>query len=415
MSSGEEVAARIHVFPQKPDEASSPAVEEYLTSPKVQMALLDHFAEPEKSRYLNILRHYANVSILTLHAGGEGHHVWRKHLPVLARSHKFILHGMIAIGSLHLANLSSTKEDRAIYEDIAATQMNIGMSQYRIEVQKLTNDNAEALFAFTTTVTVYVLQTANMESKNILETMRKEKTSDHDKLASVQKLSHSVSRILRSMRGVLVILVPYWRHMENGPLGPAVRRDWWPLPIPVTSQEKFEDECLNKLETMWSRPERTYDYSFDTLRTALKNLRETFALISRVIAITESRETGETSPIDWGAVLTWPVHLSLEFLTLLDQHCVEAWVLMAHFAILVFRAKENIWLDGFAINLLSTAALIIGQENWNWITWPAEIVKVDLETLRNLTSMAPLSVKQESGINKTPSLGLSPTELPLSD
>jgi hypothetical protein len=79
----------------------------------------------------------------------------------------------------------------------------------------------------------------------------------------------------------------------------------------------------------------------------------------------------------------WPVQLSLAFLELLEQRRMEAWVLVAHYAMLPAKATDNPWLDGFATNIVTAAALVIGEEEWEWIGWPATVLHVDLEALRN--------------------------------
>lgn len=67
---------------------------------------------------------------------------------------------------------------------------------------------------------------------------------------------------------------------------------------------------------------------------------------------------------------------------------MEAWVLMAHYAMLPAKATSNPWLDGFATNIVSTTALVIGEEHWEWIAWPAAVLEVDLERLRLQKSTA---------------------------
>jgi hypothetical protein len=185
------------------------------------------------------------------------------------------------------------------------------------------------------------------------------------------------------MRGVLVILVPCYHFLRSGVFEPVLERDWWPAPIPVTAEEIEHDKRLRLLETMWARPGISYEYSFDTLRSAQKDLRESFALLSRLKDCTFPGDIPGERTFDWTAVLHWPVQLSLEFMTMLDQRRMEAWVLMAHFAILPNKARFSPWLDGFAVNMVTTSALVIGEENWNWIKWPAEVVGVDLKSLHS--------------------------------
>jgi hypothetical protein len=85
-------------------------------------------------------------------------------------------------------------------------------------------------------------------------------------------------------------------------------------------------------------------------------------------------------------VIHWPVQLTLEFMLLLEQQHVEAWVIVAHFAMLPAKARDVPWLDGLPTNLITTAALVIGEEYWTWIAWPVNVVGLKLEHLQNLVA-----------------------------
>ncbi|KAF1844134.1 uncharacterized protein K460DRAFT_379131 [Cucurbitaria berberidis CBS 394.84] len=314
---------------------------------------------------------------------------WREALPLLGTKYRFVTHGILAIASLHLSRLAGTEKEQQMYQDIAATQMNTGLTQYRVEVQNMTTKNAEALFAFSTTTTTFVLHTAGAECEATLRSIRRHDLSIEETLGSISALSKAICRILRSIRGVLVIIVPCWDCIYNGPLRPITDREWWPAPVPVTAEELDENRKLQRLETMWSRHGRNYNYSFHTLRHALKDLREAFALVSRLRCLAQSGDTRCATSFDWTSVFSWPVQLSLEFMALLEQRCMEAWVLIAHYAILLSRVTGVMWLDGLAANLIATAALVIGEDNWAWVEWPATATNMDLTFLRNLAKPSP--------------------------
>lgn len=306
---------------------------------------------------------------------------WRKVLPRVAMEYAFVTHGMLAAGALHLAQFAKTQEDRQMYQDVAATHMNIGMVQFRAEIQKVSTQNAEALFAFSTTTTIYVSKTVITDCEASIKAIVTD--SDLDNTASITMLVHTVCRIFRALRGVLVVLVPCWDQIQGGPLQPIVQRDWWPPSIPVTSEEIEVDHRLRRLEKLWSRPGRTYEYSFDTLRHALKGLREVTAVVSRLLAQVEDTANGQS--FDWASVIHWPVAFSHEFLTLLEQRSVEAWVILAHYAMLPQKVTDILWLDGWGTSIVTTAALVVGECNWEWIAWPATDVGLDLESLRGHT------------------------------
>jgi hypothetical protein len=158
---------------------------------------------------------------------------------------------------------------------------------------------------------------------------------------------------------------------------------WWPNRLPTSPQAIEEDQKLQKLELLWRRPGRPYEYWFDTLAMALKSLREDSALVSKLTVYTDSKNgPAVVSLIDRSAALNWVVQLSRGFVSLLEQKQPDAWIIIAHYAILPSRIGTIWWHHSLAPNLISIAALIIGKDMWKWIEWPASVVGVDLGSLQ---------------------------------
>jgi hypothetical protein len=372
----------IHVFAANQIEGIQTSSGLSLLYEQTQNALLDQLDTTERPKMKTVLSHFAIYTVPALTPGKVSHAAWREFLPPLATDHHFVLNGILAVGCLHYSELPSVVAEKEEFQDAAAKQMNIGMSKYREEVQNITISNAEALFAFSTMMTTFVLSTAGAECRSAIERIKVINTSVEHREETISTLVHSVCRMFRSIRGVLVILVPCYNHIRSGKLESILERDWWPAPIPVTAEEKEQDHRLRRLETMWSQPGKKYEYTFDTFRSALKDLRESFALVSRLRACTFPGDGLEEQTFDWTAVLHWPVQLTLEFVSLLDQWRMEAWVLMAHYALLPAKATINPWLNGFATNIVTTCALVMAEEDWHWIAWPAAELGIDLDSLR---------------------------------
>jgi hypothetical protein len=375
-----------HVFPARGN--ASPPSDRTLLHDKVQDALLEHLPAADRPKMKIVLNHFAAQTIKTFSPGTAADEAWRQALPALITHHRYVLNGVLAVGCLHLATLTKDASQKEDYQDIAATQMNHGMIEYRSEVQNVATGNAEALFAFSTTITTFILCTAGTECRVALESLKETQISKEQHQRIVSSTTESICRIFRAIRGCLVILVPCYHHIRSGILGPVVERDWWPAHIPITTEELDQDQKLRRLETMWSQPGKAYEYSFDCLRRALKSLRETFALISRLATCVFPGDDPSEKTFDWAAIMQWPTDLPLEFLSLLEQRRMEAWVLMAHYALLLARVtiKINPWLDGLAVSMFKTSALVIGQENWDWISWPAAILGIDMEWLCSTTA-----------------------------
>jgi hypothetical protein len=379
-----QVTPLIHVFSKQDlHSIDPPSASRTLLQDETQLALLNMLPEADRPRFKHILSHYASKTVPTLFFGDIAQAAWSEAIPLLATQHQFVLHGILAIGSLHLSRLAGTALEEGVYRDMAATQLNTGMIDYRKEIQKSTTTNAEALFAFSSSITSYSFQMAGTECKLILGklgTATDGVMENRDVL--ITTLLQSICGTFRSMRSVLVIFVPCWHHIRSGILEPVVSRDWWPTRFPVSPSAIVQDHKLQQLETLWSQPGKVYEYLFDTFRSALKSLREAFALVSRLVDTADPDDTSGGPTFDWASVVSWPVELSLEFLLLLEQRRLEPWVLVAHYGMLFATVKNNIWLDGLGPSIVATAALVIGEEHWNWIEWPAAVVQLDLQELR---------------------------------
>lgn len=329
-----------------------------------------------------ILNHFATHTVPTISSSPTAFAAWREAIPLTAAQSSYVLHGILAVGALHLSTTTDVAPVKDEYQNIAATQMNMRIAQYRVDVQNVSTANAEALFAFSTMFTVFVHSTSAAERRTAFELLGKANVPAEDRQRFILDLVQCICRIFRSIRGVLLILVPCWHHIRNGPFGPVVERDWWPSPFPVTTEEFEHDQRLRNLEKMWARPERSYEYFFDTLARTLKTLRETSTLVSRLATITSPGQSQSHEAFDWTSIVPFITEMPFEFVTLLEQQRMEAWVLMAHYALLPSKIESSWWLDGWAIDMFKTSALAIGEENWDWISWPAAVLRIELSDLR---------------------------------
>lgn len=271
--------------------------------------------------------------------------------------------------------------------------MNTGLIQYRDQVAKITKFNAESLFAFSSIATAWTLLTAGDEFDYLINptNVSEQVTSRH---ATAEKLMARTSSLLRTIRGVLVIIIPCWDLISRGILGATANREWQAFPAP-TSPEAIEDDTrLRELEKMWAQPDRAYDYRIDTFRHALKALREQFASASQLIVTDDANPQGKL--IDWTMVLTWPIYIPLAFVELVEARSPEAWVLLAHYAIVAAKARDIIWMRDLGPNLLSAAALVLSEEMRCWIQWPAEVIGVDIDALLSAHGQVPLATVNQN-------------------
>ncbi|KAL5397282.1 hypothetical protein PMIN02_002464 [Paraphaeosphaeria minitans] len=260
--------------------------------------------------------------------------------------------------------------------------MNMGLIKYREAIAKVSETNAESLLAFSVSATVWVLYTTADDFQALLHSNEKGQGLNRDQ--TVGGLVATTSKILRTLRGVLVVLVPCWHLIASGVFKDVAKRDWWPYAMPATPDAIKDDKRLKDLESIWMRPDRPYEYCFDALMQALKSLREDFARVSQLTVTDNAPKNRYGKLVDWTLVISWPIQLPLVFVELLEARQPEAWVVLAHYAILPAKVESVFWIKDFASNLVSTAALVLGQRMRSSIEWPAEVVGVDLDKLYSI-------------------------------
>lgn len=314
--------------------------------------------------------------------GTTNQQAWCTAIPELVSKHPFVVHGVLAVTALHLSTTLDSASAKAGYQYMATLELNMGLMRYMAEVQRVTSGNAEALFAFSTAISLFNTFQARNECRSLLRLANTDLFEPAQE--TIAEAVQILVRALRTLRGAQVIIVPGWSKLQEGPLRSVLQRPSWSSAMSVPEARADDYKRLQNLERMWSNLHRPYEDHFDTLRQTWQSLCESFEIVWALIDTAPLDQSSSGPSFDWTSIFHYPVQCSLPFVSLLEQQSIEAWVLVAHYAILQAEVKGLWWLDGSAVNILVTAALVIGTNNWEWITWPAAKVDYDLETLRPL-------------------------------
>lgn len=367
----------MHVFPQASESPSSSLSPPSLLDIFAQTGVLKDSPDILRPLYQQIVHHFMHNTSATIQPT-QSQDVWTGTIPQIAGTYPFVLQAVFAVGSLHLSRCGGSEREQKTFNNIAAGQLSLGLSQYRNAIQNIEEDNVEGLFVFSSVTTSFMLLAASDESRTLIQLLQNNDLTRSRRQKAIGELANTAGGIIRTMRGALIFLVPYWFRLTDGHLSLILKRDWWPNPFPTTQEAIKENHILHNLERVWMHPGRKYEYYFDVLRTTLSSLRDCFALVSQLRVHAETTGTD----FDWSSVLSWPIHCSFEFVGLLERQQPEAWMIMAHYAILLARLKTVWWLDSTASNIITTAAFILGEAKWSLIEWPATVVGLDLNSFR---------------------------------
>ncbi|KAF1998407.1 hypothetical protein P154DRAFT_251466 [Amniculicola lignicola CBS 123094] len=341
-----------------------------------------------RPRFKTLLQHFVTSTSPTISNVVGDSTRWPVVVARLAEKHRFLFHGVVAVASLHLSQTVTSDAEKATMRRFSAGQMNIGLIPYRSTLGVLDEANAEALFIFSTFINTYIVTTTGNECEARIRFLRDSPNTRKDQEGCSKDLVSMIANMLHCGRGVLVILVPCWHILVRGNLSFALARtEGWDTPHRPSSIEfSEEDRKLTDLRNSWSLK---YDYSFHVLSTALNLLRNSFALAATMTL--NAKVENNHKHMDYGVVFVWPTTISHEFVALLEQGRLEAWVIYAHYAILPGRVPGVWWLDKLASSIISTAALLLGPDKCDILEWPASIIDLDLNSFRPTESDDTLS------------------------
>ncbi|KAF2120650.1 hypothetical protein BDV96DRAFT_485404, partial [Lophiotrema nucula] len=336
----------------------------------------------------SLLNHYEFATSLTLANDDPAKSAWQNYVPELATENWYLVHGVLAIASLHLSRLHDNEDRKSEMRNLAADQMNKALALYRPALENVEEKSAAALFACATLTALYFFRTSTLDIEETLASMPKGPAGPPPQIIS--RLLQSVCKTFYGLRGAYVVLKPGWKWVSSGKLSPVAVRKWWPKSrVPASDRAIEEDKRLCQLERLWIAPGRAYESHFDSLTEALALLRETYALVSQLTVPGNSYPTRTAIPYttddtsigllkDRGAIMQWPVRVPREFMILLEKQNHEALVLAAYYAVLPGRVRNVWWLEGMGASMIMAIAAALGRENWHLIDWPAQVVGVDL-------------------------------------
>lgn len=98
---------------------------------------------------------WCNSTYRTLSRNERTDRVWRNAVPGEALSHPFLMHGILALSSLHLARTAPEPSGRAAYLNRAVAHQNQALALFRELLGDINETNAKAMFAFASIVVVY--------------------------------------------------------------------------------------------------------------------------------------------------------------------------------------------------------------------------------------------------------------------
>jgi hypothetical protein len=290
---------------------------------------------------MEILHHFCTVTYLTLTPEHAQQKVWQSTAVKLGLGFPFLMHQILAIAALHLGHCNP--ERRNYFSNKAIELQSQAMEEFAVLRNQVDASNFRAIFLFASLLAIHVFADSTP-------------LSDLSFGDYLDKLLGCISLVQGVRHLVLEDWEPQLHESEIGALF-TVQHPQQPYDVP--------DECrkLSNLIENFKVGEAT----LNTYRGALDRLQHSFAL--------SGAPSQRHSTIRW--LLLWPMHLTREYLELLQERRPEALIILAYYGVLL-QCYRKCWVVGdTGVFLIRAVSAYTGRHWQPWLAWPNMIVDSD--------------------------------------
>jgi hypothetical protein len=304
---------------------------------------------------VQLWENFKNFTCLDLGHSSESRLLWQTEAPLLAERHSFLKHGILGLSALHLA--SKNPSERTKYQLKAAYHQNVALPQFRAAIANPTEDNCNALLAFTQLLILHCFAAGEQDNDLLL----------------VRGKESGLPDWLHVTRGSCTIFRSVWHFVRHGPfikLLIAEEQKWQLDPVP-------ENPEISRRLTRLLAPLLTA--SKDLLAQkgpdapTLSSLPAALLELSRAFSKAEGVSTNSVSTL-WTTVHLWPVRVSEDYIDLLRDRNPGALILLAHYCILLRRLDSQWYSFKYSQRLLLRIYSQLDLEWRQWLDWPMEEV-----------------------------------------
>jgi hypothetical protein len=328
---------------------------------------------------MRLLHHFTNCTSATLSDRPEAHRTWATAVVQIAFAHPFLLQGILALAALHMGNLiAKEKESLSI---LAAIKQDAALKDFRPQLENMTSQNCDAIFAFSILAEYYIPASAGTVINPASTFME-----DHffDAIVDWLRLHQGTSDIYKR-KG-------YW--IRNGPVAPLLWSDVLGERCQPPTRKENNGETkthqLQDLAKIWETDNSSTmsDIHENQINSrALEILVEAFNLVlddstadTGRLAVNEPLQNPQLSKdhtpqeLDSSNYLTlsfrWLFEIPFGFVELLEQRKPAALIIFAHFSVLFQNAPKFWWNEPIPAKIVKAVAAVLPREYHRWIEWP---------------------------------------------
>ncbi|KAH7134272.1 C6 zinc finger domain-containing protein [Dactylonectria macrodidyma] len=290
---------------------------------------------------LELMHHFTVTTCLTLPRADKLKQIWQIEVPKSGMEYPFVLHQILVVAALHLGYLRPNERQRLCLH--ASRHQSEGVAGLRKNIANITPESCEALFSASTLLTLSAYATFS-QPKGWLD-------------AAVKPTIGDIIDIFSLARGMNQLLACCKEALQRGSFSSIFELQ------PQTGPTTFLAELVVQLESL--RVKISSHAHEDILS------REIGWLISWI-----QRCSNTTNGPELRITMTWPIDLSADYMSLLQQKEPWALTLLAYYCAVVSTTESTTWYTkNWSMNALRAITDCLDPAWAPHIAWPSSIIK----------------------------------------
>ena len=280
---------------------------------------------------LELMHQFATDTYQSICVSDAETQTWRIHVPRLALRYRYLMNGILALASLHIATVDPTKTRD--YIETGLEYYNMSLKPFRIAIDNLTPENCDAVFAQSIVTTII-----NLSLPQLLAT-RDNATSMTDNVIMVFELLQGVKKIMTIGRS--------WIRLELFLTG-----EFWKNPS--RNLDDHTDAALKQLATLNEHTKTNDDdIQFRINRDVIGHLRHCFMKFSH---------SPHPAPL-----LAWLATVDKGFVDSLRERQPLTLLVLAYWGLLLKDLdRQRWWARNSGRALVSELLDVLSAENLLW-------------------------------------------------
>ena len=272
---------------------------------------------------------WCNSTYHTLSRNERTDRVWRSAVPEEGLSHPFLMHGILALSSLHLARTGPEPSRRPAYLNRAVTHQNQALALFRELLGDINETNAKAMFAFASIVVVYTFGFPHTPDVQVPWTCV-------DDFHQVLVLTRGIQQVIRAPAEFLA----------NSDFAPILQVDEVHAPLPDDAKA-----TIRRLhETNEACAARNPSHERDVYKATINEMEEMLSWFHG--GMTTSSIAGR-----------WAIRQPPRFLELLRERDPLALIMLVHYGVLLQYLK-HLWCFANWGERVAKAVWVVLDDQW---------------------------------------------------